>query len=381
MKKMIFLAASAAFFVSGVRAADVVPNHIRHPLHAAAVKMLVPKSVVRMGATAATSASSTTSAPTLAPGGLSNANIIAGLSWSALLGDTATYADNSVQQADIGSTVAGLDGSGSVTAPVTGDASGASARSAYIGSVTRTVSDKWSDLPTVRDMGALMTGATTDEAPIQDSYDAAVAGVGVINVPKGVWPSVDGVPFAPARTDLTKTVLWNLLGPVTANGRPFSVVGSGDVTVSYSANSRNYARRWDHGVSDAPVVRVALDNWASDWNTTYSGASTPLALGVSAYSHPGSNGNTVGAHVDLYSYGTTAGVGMDQAYAAGITKAGTNSVWGSAYQITDITGHDADSTIAWLNEWDLMSNGEDVTSSQYDPSKSSRVFAFLSAKM
>lgn len=118
MKKTIFLAASAAFFVSGVRAADVVPNHIRHPLHASAVKTLAPKSVIRMGATASAAASAATPVPTLAPGGLSNANIIAGLSWSALLGDTATYADNSVQQADIGSTVAGLDNSGNVTAPI-----------------------------------------------------------------------------------------------------------------------------------------------------------------------------------------------------------------------------------------------------------------------
>lgn len=118
MKKAIFLAASAAFFVSTAHASDVVPNHIRHPLHMAAVKMLAPKSVVRVGATTATVASAATPAPTLAPGGLSNANIIAGLSWSALLGDTATYADNSVQQADIGSTVAGLDSSGNVTAPV-----------------------------------------------------------------------------------------------------------------------------------------------------------------------------------------------------------------------------------------------------------------------
>jgi len=118
MKKMIFLAASAAFFVSGVRAADVVPNHIRHPLRAAAVKMLAPKSVVRIGATAATASGSSKYVPTLAPGGLSNANVIAGLSWSAILGDTATYADNSVQQADIGSTVAGLDTTGSVSAPL-----------------------------------------------------------------------------------------------------------------------------------------------------------------------------------------------------------------------------------------------------------------------
>ncbi|MDI6652747.1 hypothetical protein QMA67_07285 [Gluconobacter japonicus] len=117
MKRAIFLAALAAFFVSGVQAADVVPNHIRHPLHAAAVKVLAPKSVVRMGATAATASSSSKYVPTLAPGGLSNENLIAGLSWSALLGDTATYADNSVQQADIGATVAGLNGSGGVTSP------------------------------------------------------------------------------------------------------------------------------------------------------------------------------------------------------------------------------------------------------------------------
>lgn len=126
--KCALLAASAAFFVSAVQASDVVPNHIRHPLHASAVK-----AVVRMGAVATTS-SAGSYVPLYANGGLSNTNTIAGLSWSALLGDTATYADNSVQQADIGSTVAGLDNSGNVTAPIQTSSAviGPTANSAFI---------------------------------------------------------------------------------------------------------------------------------------------------------------------------------------------------------------------------------------------------------
>ncbi|MDF3626245.1 hypothetical protein [Brytella acorum] len=256
-----------------------------------------------------------------------------------------------------------------------------SARSVISSSVSRGLSDKWSDVPTVKDMGARMTGATTDIAPLQQSYEAAAPGVGIVNVPSGAWPSINGVPFAPTKSDQTKTILWNLLGPVTSGGSPLSRIGSGDVTESYNANSKNYARDWYHGVSDAPIVRLALNNYASDWHTDFQGASTPLALGISVYSHPGSNGNTVGAHVDLYSYGNTNGVAADQAYATGITKGGTNGVWGFAGQITDVTGHDADGTITWADELDIMSNGDDVAASKYDPSTSSRVFHFLSAKM
>lgn len=107
MKKMLFLAASAAFFVSWAWAADVVPNHVQHLQHSV-------HSLLKSDA-----------APTHAPGGLAGDNIIMGLSWSPSLIDIANLADYSVQQADIGATVAGLDGAGNVTAPVVGNISGA----------------------------------------------------------------------------------------------------------------------------------------------------------------------------------------------------------------------------------------------------------------
>ncbi|KXV20054.1 hypothetical protein [Gluconobacter japonicus] len=99
MKKMLFLAASAAFFVSWAGAADVVPNHVQHLPHS--VKSLLKSNAV----------------PTHAPGGLAGDNIVMGLSWAPSLIDIVNLADYSVQQADIGATVAGLNGSGGVTSP------------------------------------------------------------------------------------------------------------------------------------------------------------------------------------------------------------------------------------------------------------------------
>ncbi|QDH17389.1 autotransporter outer membrane beta-barrel domain-containing protein [Swingsia samuiensis] len=115
MKKhhSLFAALCLCFASSTSYAGEVVPNHIAHPLHSDEADS--SGLMDRMG----NSQPATKASPTLAPGGLSNKNVVSGFpSWSPNLGDIATYADNSVQQADIGSKVAGLDKSGNVTAPV-----------------------------------------------------------------------------------------------------------------------------------------------------------------------------------------------------------------------------------------------------------------------
>lgn len=149
------------------------------------------------------------------------------------------------------------------------------ALAASSGSVSQTFSDKWSGLPTVRDMGAKMAGAVTDEMAIQQAFDMAPGSTGVINVPSGIWPAVNGSIFSPVKRDINKTVLWNFLGPVVSAGRPVGGVGSGDVTETYISNSKNFWRRWDSATSDAPIVRIALDNYAGNWHTDFQGPGTP----------------------------------------------------------------------------------------------------------
>ncbi|GBQ23671.1 hypothetical protein AA12717_1560 [Gluconacetobacter sacchari DSM 12717] len=185
-------------------------------------------------------------------------------------------------------------------------------------------------------------------------------------------------PLSTARKN-RETVLWRFFDPVIVDNTIAPFVTSGDVMESYSIDALTYARRWNHGLSEAPIMRLALDNWATDWHTDYKGPEGSTGLEVSAYAHSGSNGNTVGTHVNLYSYGTNNGAALDQGYAVGVVKGGTNGVWGFAGQITDTT-HAQPVGETWGMEFDIMANGDDLPVSQYDVSRSNRVFYFLSAK-
>ena len=129
MKNSFLRAARAAFLVSAASASDVVTNHVRNPLE----KTLSPNSWVRVSTGIAKI--STDAAPTHAPGGLAGNNFVTGLSWIPTLVEIATYADNSVQQADVGSTVAGLDNLGNVTAPVSTSGNIAAKGTAQLGTV------------------------------------------------------------------------------------------------------------------------------------------------------------------------------------------------------------------------------------------------------
>lgn len=91
-------------------ATDPVPNHIRHPLH--------PGLADKHGMMRMTVVEKPRYVPTLAPGGLSNQNTITGAAGAPLLDDVWNYADNSVQQDDVGTTVAPLNDSGNMTSPL-----------------------------------------------------------------------------------------------------------------------------------------------------------------------------------------------------------------------------------------------------------------------
>ncbi|MBS1035393.1 hypothetical protein [Gluconobacter cerinus] len=119
MKHLKFLLAALALPLIA-QAADVVPNHIRHPLRPAS-----PVTVLR-----AAVAENPLYVPTLARGGLSSQNKVMGSDGTPFLDDLWRYADSSVQQADIGTTVPGLDSSGNITAPIATSTSTASAGNA-----------------------------------------------------------------------------------------------------------------------------------------------------------------------------------------------------------------------------------------------------------
>lgn len=90
MKHLKFLLAALAMPLIA-QAADVVPNHIRHPLHPAPVTTVLRAAV----------AEKPLYVPTLAQGGLSSQNKVVGSDGTPFLDDLWRYADSSVQQADV----------------------------------------------------------------------------------------------------------------------------------------------------------------------------------------------------------------------------------------------------------------------------------------
>ncbi|MGC5748394.1 hypothetical protein J4P41_07105 [Gluconobacter sp. NFX36] len=393
MKKMIFLAASAALCVSGVRAADVVPNHIRHPLHVAAVKTLAPKSVVRMGA--ATASSSSTYAPTLAPGGLSNANVIAGLSWSALLGDTATYADNSVQQADIGSTVAPLDASGNVKNPVVSSVSNATASATFSGSVARDIKSVMSDTKEVKNYGAKLDDSQI-YADLNIINSLWATNPHLVKISSGaIWPHSGNSAIVPSGNTGNIVVqaqgeinLWPSY-PVTDYGIGFPVpyFGDGVSSILYGANASVALSRVDANDIgfNANLPNVAY-NYVADTTKEPGNAGAPGMLNINIHTVAGRNKKGMESGVnDIFDSLSLGGFGDDDVqdwHHMGIY--GTDWTWSNIQEVNQYvpfyfsTGVDGNYNQAtYINEEDFATGGPENSKSSYDPTQFNRKMFWL----
>ena len=240
----------AAFLSLGIGRAcaqESIPNHLRHPASPCARN------------TAAASPDCTS--PTR-PTDLNLRDIIAGLSWPMTLGEMATYADHSVQQADIGTSggVAGLDMAGAFA----GDASPAHARAAG-GTTPRTMAQHFSDILSPLDFGGRFDGG--DESRSLDAYRGSFASMALLRIPRGSFtyrtPPVSGYPG---------TQIWISDGASdAASGNSFRIFSAptGDTVISNYAGTLNIAKNGNHA-GDGAVVSVdyTINTPAKNWNTT-----------------------------------------------------------------------------------------------------------------
>lgn len=195
--------------------------------------------------------SAPTYGPTRPPGGLDAATGVPALWQNATIGQIGAMADGSVQQSDKNSPngVAGLDATGTMTAPVSGDLSSATARISAAGAVGRPLAERFADQLNAKDFGLALDGKTDDTAALQAAKNAAASGA-VIQLPAGK------LALKSAPTGSTPN-LWQANGTLQADGGPLLSLGT-DVLES-TLEGGKYFVRGQTAADMPPVLRKDLD--------------------------------------------------------------------------------------------------------------------------
>lgn len=183
IRKIILL---AALLLPGVAHAQARPNHDLPQFKKPAQPVVRMRALAPVGTT--TTGTSGAYDPFSPQGGINHATTVPGVysdGTDGTLSQIGQMADSSVQQADIGTTVAGLDPYGNVTAPVRGDVSTASA-AAQNGLISATLATRFSRaLDVILDGGAQCNGSN-DDGPAITALLARAAGNASVRVPTGL---------------------------------------------------------------------------------------------------------------------------------------------------------------------------------------------------
>lgn len=203
--------------------------------------------------------------PTRPPGGLDAATGVPALWQNATIGQIGAMADGSLQQSDKGAPggVAGLDASGAVTAPVSGDLSAATARTGAQGAIGRPLADRFADHLNAKDFGLTLDGKTDDTAALQAAKNAAGSGA-VIQLPAGRL-SLTAMPHGSTPN------VWVADGTMQADGGPLTSLGT-DVLESTLEGGKYFARG-QTAADMPPVLRKDMD-------ITHSGGTTGFVMNL-----------------------------------------------------------------------------------------------------
>ncbi|MFT9017124.1 hypothetical protein [Acetobacter malorum] len=314
-------------------------------------------------------------------------------------------ADSSVQQTDVGATVAPLDASGMMSAPVSGDSSNAaiSTMSAAGDAVfpdfkSRKISEHFSDFPTLRDFGMHLAPnqGTPDLIWLQSKWQS-LNGYTPAILPAGAhWPDNSQVPDSAAvnKANNKQFPVVMSLGRVTS--RPgyntpygFGVPYYGDVVPSFTHDDADFTfARVDSHESGAgqfvPIVSVmAVYDTPHDGGST-GGTNNQLAMDVKTVTtekDKGTYGNFVS---EFYSKGYNYWGEMDVNKWSHTVGHGTNWLWDNIQELYSAEPYYCDPTdtslcfAEYMNEEDMYGVGPEQAASAYDPSVHNRQMFWLS---
>lgn len=242
--------------------APVRPNHtlLQYGTTAANNNAGAPRTMLRMAVPPVAGGY----APLWPPGGLRKDTHIPALyadGSSGTLEQIGRMADGSVQQVDIGNTVAALNANKQVTAPISGDASNGTVK--YSGGVPFTVSDGLADFFSARAFGLALDGGVSDAAKMDQWYQNVPQNV--VWFPAGrLWPDISACnPWAPSGSH--KYLLFR------SNGAPgYSCNGwnvnlwqkdpAGDMFEQYTNGTLEYGRTYGPNTTNSPMLRLVADN-------------------------------------------------------------------------------------------------------------------------
>ena len=296
--------------------------------------------------------------PTLPPGGLDSRTTLPGLWQNATIAQVAGMAAGSVQKTEKNQAdgVAGLDASGAVTVPVTGNISQAFVKTELEGALSRALSAYLTENPGAKDFGIALDG-TTDDVPALKAAAAAVSAGSIIRVPAGK------LHMGQAFTD-DHSVLWQLNGTMMDDGAPVTQIGT-DVIESTLEGGKYFARGQSHA-DMSPVIRKDMD-------ITHTGGTRGFVMSLDK---DNCTLKSTGADLDDYIWchsvvltSSAAGLGEHVASAAfahrpsdalSDKKGRRAQIWAGYDETRDDTGQSSDVAGSLVGrEIDVFANGDD----------------------
>jgi hypothetical protein len=241
----------------------------------------------------------------------------------------------------------------------------------------RTLADRGTDHPNVKDFGAALDGMTNDY-PAFNAARGAAATNGEIDVPTGGFV-VDTVPTAGPSTP----VLWRLSGNTYGmGGPPVNGLGTDEVETFLGNGGGKFFTRTSSTSSSGPLVRI------DDAITHAGGSGTLSSLLVNTIITSPSSGlgsDPWGITSNLVTNGSTNGPSSAEAvavagYSTRTGTAGMGEIWGGNFSSTDQSGKDSTNSGSMVGvETDLSASdaddysngvrvGQDVELSNYQQS-------------
>lgn len=258
-------------------------------------------------------------------------------------------ADGSVQQTDIGSTVAPLDANKKMSAPVSGDSSGSPVL-ATSSTKSRNLADRAADRLNIKNYAA-MAGGSSDVDAVQALRTGAGADT-IIDVPKGsIWPvNTSNIVSYPTNSDPTNsTVIWNLASRVPVGSASSYLTNlidvDNDLTIAPYNGSMTYSRHNKTAVVTRPLISLNMQN--SSPNIRYDSfgnigkmySKTPL-INLTATQDVDAVGSLAGLSMTLTDYGNNANSGYSnqvQGLDVSVNRYGQDATWGISVAMDDNT--------------------------------------------
>ncbi|KXV69493.1 hypothetical protein AD951_06395 [Acetobacter malorum] len=348
-------------------------------------------------------------APLWPPGGLRRDTVVPSLYMDGSAGtlvQIGQMADGSVQQTAIGaaSGVAPLDGNKMMSFPVSGDSSSspvsritAPGDAVYPTTISRNVSDHFSDMTTLRDFGmrlAPLAGAH-DITWLQANWASLTSATPVILPSGSHWPDNRYVPDSGAADKLHPSQLPIVTAFGSVTSRPgyntpygFGIPYYGDAVPSFTHDDANFtfARTDSHETSAGQFIPVA--GVFAAYDTPYEGGATggtnnQIALEVKSVTTERDKGTFGNFVTDFYSKGYNYYGEMDVDQWHHAVGHGTNWVWDNIQELYSAEPFYCDPKDKllcfgeYMNEEDMYGVGPELPESAYDPTKHNRQMFWL----